>query len=469
MPTNERGCWKTTRPLKKNISIKKHRLIIKMLGRQKLILLAKTSRALSTSAVNHAKLSYQFVVVGGGAGGLSIASSLCRAFGKGKTAVVEPSEFHYYQPLWTLVGGGIKPFSDSAALTSDVMPPLASWYKTAAAEFQPDKNLVLCEDGTELAYEYLIVATGLQLRFDLVKGLPEALHTPGVGSNYSRDTVLDTWKNIQDFVGGNAIFTLPNTPIKCLGAPQKIMYITEEQIRKQGVRHRSNVIFNTALGKIFGVKKYADALTKIINERDIKVNFFRNLVEVNADTKEVVFEVLDAANPNEKKYETYKYDFLHVTPPMSPPPCLRGSPISDANGFVDVNKLTMQHKTYKNIFGIGDCTNSPNGKTAAAVAGQSGVLNTNLLLSMEGKPLTAEYDGYTSCPLVTGHGKLILAEFDFEGNPLETFPFDQGKERTSMYYMKKDILPEVYWNGLVKGLWPGVGTVRRALHLGLKK
>ncbi|EDO49988.1 predicted protein [Nematostella vectensis] len=443
-----------------------------MLSRQKLVLLAKSCRSLSTSSQLRSKQAYKFVVVGGGAGGLAIAHSLCRKFGQGFTAVVEPSEVHYYQPLWTLVGGGIKPLEESAKPMTDVMPKICKWFKTRGKEFQPDKNLVILEDGTELSYEFLIIAVGLQLRFDMVKNLPEALGTPGIGSNYSAATVMDTWKNLQSFQGGNAIFTVPNTPIKCLGAPQKIMYITEDYLRQTpAIRNKSNIMFNTALGRIFGVKKYADVLTKIVEDRGIHLNFYHNLVEVNPDTKEAIFEIIDpeADTSKERNRLSYKYDLLHVTPPMSPPECLRGSPVSDERGYVDVNKITTQHKTYENIFGIGDCTNSPNGKTAAAVAGQSGVLKANLYSLMEGKPMRAAYDGYTSCPLVTGYGRLVLAEFDFEGNPLETFPFDQGKERSSMYYMKKDILPEVYWNALIKGLWPGVGTVRKALHLGLKK
>lgn len=290
-----------------------------------------------------------------------------------------------------------------------------------------------------------------------------------MGCNYSASTVTDTWKALQNFEGGNAIFTVPNTPIKCLGAPQKIMYLAEDYFRKNNIRHKANIMFNTSLEKIFGVKKYADALTKIVEKRDIKLNLKRNLVSINPEKKEAVFEVPDDTNSEKKLLETYQYDFIHVTPPMGPADCLLGSPISDQAGFVDVDKVTMRHKKYNNIFAIGDCSNSPNGKTAAAVAGQSGVIKANLFAMLDGKPMPAQYDGYTSCPLVTSYGKLILAEFDFNGEPLETFPFDQGKERYSMYYMKKDILPEVYWNGLVKGLWPGVTSVRRALHLGLKK
>lgn len=423
------------------------------------------ARAFSTSIQRQAKQRHQFLIVGGGAGGLSISSTLCRKFPHA-TAIIEPSENHYYQPLWTLVGGGIERLEDSVRPTGSLIPPGCTWYQTSVGEFKPDQNLVVTADGQEIAYEFLFVAVGLKLRFDKVIGLPQALGTPGVGSNYSHLTVNDTWKAIQNFKGGNAIFTVPNSPIKCLGAPQKIMYLAEAYFRENNVRDKANVMFNTSLDRIFGVKKYADSLSKIVEERDIKINFKRNLIAINSDTQEATFEILDGSQP--KRLETYEYDMIHVTPPMGPPDCLIGSPISDETGFVDVDKITMRHKKYSNIFAIGDCANSPNGKTAAAVAGQTGVIKANVMALIEGRAMPAQYDGYTSCPLVTGYNKLILAEFDYNGNPLETFPFDQSKERYTMYYMKKDILPEVYWNGLVRGLWPGVSPLRRTLHLGMR-
>lgn len=124
------------------------------------------------------------------------------------------------------------------------------------------------------------------------------------------------------------------------------------------------------------------------------------------------------------------------------------APFADAAGFVDVNKSTLQSTKFSNVYGIGDCTNSPNSKTAAAVAGQSGVVVPNLLATMANREPTAVYDGYSSCPLTTSYTKGILAEFDYNLNPLETFPFDQGKERYSTMVMKRYVIPFVYWQML---------------------
>ncbi|KAM7010667.1 sulfide:quinone oxidoreductase, mitochondrial [Passerculus sandwichensis] len=407
---------------------------------------------------------YEVLVLGGGAGGISMSARMKRRVGAENVAVVEPSKTHYYQPLWTLVGGGAKQLAASARPTESLIPSGVEWIKSQVTALNPDKNYVCLENDIKVSYKYLIIALGISLHYEKIKGLPEGFKHPKIGSNYSVQTVEKTWRALQDFKEGNAIFTFPNTPVKCAGAPQKIMYLADAYLRKTGKRSKANIIFNTSLGVIFGVKKYADALLEIIKDKNIVVNYKRNLIEVRADKQEAVFEKLDI--PGET--EIFQYEMLHVTPPMGPPAVLIDSPVSDASGWVDVDKETLQHKKYPNVFGIGDCTNLPTSKTAAAVAAQSGVLDKTISLVMKNKLPVKKYDGYTSCPLVTAYNKVILAEFDYNGQPLETFPIDQSKERTTMYHMKADMMPLLYWNALLKGYWGGPAPVRKMMHLSLK-
>uniref|UniRef100_A0A8C7A5H5 Sulfide:quinone oxidoreductase, mitochondrial n=1 Tax=Nothoprocta perdicaria TaxID=30464 RepID=A0A8C7A5H5_NOTPE len=422
------------------------------------------SRGLHAAARRAAKEHYEVLVLGGGTGGISMSARMKRRVGAANVAVVEPSETHYYQPLWTLVGAGAKRLAASARPTEQVMPQGVEWIKCRVARLDPDKNCVWLENNTKISYKYLIIALGISLHYEKIKGLPEGFHHPKIGSNYSVHTVEKTWRALQDFKEGNAIFTFPNTPVKCAGAPQKIMYLSEAYWRKTGKRSKANIMFNTSLGVIFGVKKYADALLEIIKERNITVNYRRNLIEVRADKQEAVFENLDKPGVT----EVHQYGILHVTPPMGPPDVLINSPVSDEAGWVDVDTQTLQHKKYPNVFGIGDCTNLPTSKTAAAIAAQSGVLDKTISMVMKNQLPTKKYDGYTSCPLVTGYNKVILAEFDYAAQPLETFPIDQGKERVTMYHMKADVMPLLYWNGLLKGYWGGPAPFRKMMHLGLK-
>lgn len=395
------------------------------------------------------QVSYSVVIVGAGTAGISVASRLVRSSRtlQGKIAIIDPASKHYYQPLWTLVGAGAAKREESEREMASLIPEGVEWIRDAVTGFQPEQNTILTQTGAKVSYDYLVVAAGLQINWDGVKGLKDAVGKNGICSNYSFDTVNSTWESIQNFKGGTAIFTHPNTAVKCGGAPQKIMYLADDYFRKLNVRNKSEIIFASAKSSIFDVNKYAKTLDKVVQRKDIQTMYKRNLIEVRADTKEAVFENLDT-----KEQEVKKYDLLHVTPPMKAPDFFKGSSLADAGGWVDVDPYTLKHKSFDNVFGIGDCANLPTSKTGAAIRKQAPVVAKNLLALMEGTPMEANYDGYTSCPLVTGYNKLVLAEFDYNQEPQETFPFDQSEERFSMYLMKRELLPIMYWNGMLKGL-----------------
>lgn len=390
---------------------------------------------------------HQVVVVGGGTAGITVAAQLTKGFfNKTDVAIVDPSDSHYYQPAWTLVGGGT--FSKAATRRDEasVIPRKAKWIQDAVTEFDPDQNRIRTRDGLTIEYDYLVVGAGIQINWDGVKGLKENVGQHGICSNYSFETVGSTWENVRNFQGGTAIFTQPAGAIKCGGAPQKICYLAEDYFRKHGIRDKTKVIFASAGAEIFAVEKYRKTLEQVIKRKEIETMYRHNLVAISPDTKEAIFQHVDTGDE-----VSVPYDMIHVTPPMGPPAFLATSPLADSEGWVDVDKHTLQHLRYPNIFGIGDSSNLPTSKTAAAIRKQTPVLVKNLRSLMAGKPLNAKYYGYTSCPLVTGYGSLVLAEFDYEKNPAETFPFDQAKERWSMWLVKKYVLPILYWSGMLKG------------------
>lgn len=424
-------------------------------------------RGFAISSVHNDNHKCKVLVVGGGAGGCAMAAKLSSKLGEGKVTILEPADKHYYQPMFTLIGGGIKTLKDSYRPMSKVLPTLAKWVKDSAAKFEPENNTVYTANGDKIEYEFLLVATGLQLNYDKIPGLVDALSIPKgkVCSNYSPKYVDRTYQALQAFKSGNAIFTYPNSPVKCPGAPQKILYIGEHYLRKSKKRQNAKVIYNTSLPVIFGVKHYADQLWKIVEKRDIKVNLRTNLIEVIPDKNQAVFQNLD------KPEETFTtdYEFLHVTPPMGAPDSLAACKnLVTETGFVDVDKDTLQHVRYDNVFAIGDCSASPNSKTAASVAAQSQVVYKNMIAVMNGVKPSQVFNGYASCPLVTGYNTCIMAEFDYSLTPLETFPIDQSKERISMFYMKKDLMPPLYWHLLLNGLWNGPGFARKLMHFSLK-
>lgn len=388
---------------------------------------------------------FEILIVGGGAGGITVAGQLLDLEPSLNIGIVEPSEYHYYQPIWTVVGAGVVPREDSRRTTAEVIPVNATWIKDAATGFNPTNNQIELKSGNVLTYDYLIVAVGIQLNWNAVEGLPEALGRGGVCSNYSYETVSYTWECIRSFKSGNAVFTFPATPIKCAGAPQKIMWLAEHAFRRAGVRDHAKVIYGCAAGAIFGVPKYRRALEALAEQRGIDGRFQHNLVAIDAAKKEAIFQVAGG------EHTAIKYDMIHVTPPQSAPDAIRKSPLANEAGWVDVDRHTTQHVRYPNIFSIGDVSSLPTSKTGAAVRKEAPVLVENLLAHRAGQPLPAEYDGYASCPLVTGYGKVILAEFGYDGKIMESFPFDQAKERYSMWTLKVHGLPALYWNGMLRG------------------
>ena len=390
---------------------------------------------------------YQILILGGGTAGITVAAQLRRKLKDYDLAIIEPSTKHYYQPLWTLVGAGVFPKEQSEREESAFIPKGADWIQDYVAELQPEQNCVVTRDGRLITYDYLVIALGIQVDWNKIPGLAEGVGTKQICSNYSYQQVDYTWECVSNFKGGTALFTMPNTAVKCGGAPQKIMYLADDHFRKSGVRDKSNVIFASGQGSLFAVEKYRKTLEKVAARKSIDIRTKNNLVEIKPDQKEAIFEHLDT-----KERVTIPFDMIHVTPPMSAPDLIKSSKLANATGWVDVDKYTLQHPKFLNVFPIGDCSGLPTSKTGAAIRKQAPVLVKNLISAIQGEPLEAKYDGYTSCPLVTGYGKLVLAEFDYEGKPAETFPFDQSKERLSMYLLKAYALPRLYWYGMLRGL-----------------
>jgi sulfide:quinone oxidoreductase len=392
---------------------------------------------------------HQIIIIGGGNGGLSVAAQLLRKDQSLDIAIIEPSEKHYYQPAWTMVGGGFYDIKDTEKTEAEVMPEGVSWIKEAVSSFQPDENKITLHSGIRIQYDYLIVAPGIQLDWSAIKGLEENLGKNSVCSNYSFKTATYTYECLKKSKSGRAIFTSPHTPIKCGGAPQKIMYIAADYFKRNNLSDKVQVEFWSGGTKLFGVKKFEDALKKVIARYHIKENYYNKLVEIDGANKRAKFV---GFGENNKEVETWiDYEMIHVTPPQSAPDFVKNSPLANAAGWVDVDKHSLQHIKYANIFSLGDASSLPTGKTGAAIRKQAPILVQNLLSFMNKSTMTGSYNGYSSCPLITGRGKLILAEFDYDNNPQETFPFNQAKERWSMYILKRYILPYLYWTRILKG------------------
>ena len=395
---------------------------------------------------------HKILIIGGGAAGITVAASLQRHGVPARDiTIVEPSDTHYYQPAFTLVGAGLFDLAKTRRSTDTLIPPGVTRITASASTFAPDDNSVALSTGDKITYDYLVVATGLKLDWDKVEGLADALGHDGVCSNYSPTYVsytLDCIKALKP--GSRAVFTQPPLPFKCPGAPQKIVYLTVDDLKRRGIRDQVEIEYYVHAPVIFGVPFFARQLVKIAEACGVKISYQHNLIAVDSKARTATFEIVGGEKQGQHIH--VPYDMLHVSPPQSPPDVIKSSPLANAAGWVEVNQNSMQHVRYANIFSLGDVASTPNSKTAAAVRKQGPVVVRNILKLMRGAAVESGYDGYASCPLTTANGKAIIAEFVYGGKVTPTLPLlDPGKQRWLGWWIKKNFLPLLYWNYMLRG------------------
>ena len=395
---------------------------------------------------------YDVVIVGAGAGGISVAASLKSRKSGLSIAVIDPADIHYYQPGWTMVGGGIFQPEQTAKTMGSLIPRGVKWIKAAVAAFEPGNNAVILDGCRVVKYDRLVVCPGLKLDWDAIEGLEETLGRNGVTSNYRYDLAPYTWQLVQGLRQGRALFTQPPMPIKCAGAPQKAMYLSGDAWFRNNALKNIDIQFMNAGGALFGVKDYVPALMKYIEKYDATLNYFHNLVSVDGSAKTATFEVRKP--DTDVQMVTVDFDMMHVCPPQTAPDFIRVSPLADAAGWVDVDQATLRHKSYDNIWSLGDVMNAPNAKTAAAARKQAPTVADNIIADIRGSSPVSAYDGYGSCPLTVERGKIVLAEFGYGGVLKPSFPsfiLDGTKPTRAAWFLKEKMLPPIYWQAMLKG------------------
>ncbi|MGB3231651.1 MAG: FAD/NAD(P)-binding oxidoreductase [Mycobacterium sp.] len=392
---------------------------------------------------------HRVVIVGGGTAGISVAARLLHK-GQDDVAVIEPSGTHYYQPLWTLVGGGQAKAATTARPEASVMPKGARWIQNAATAVDPDNNTVSCADGAAYEYDVLVVCPGIQLDWNRTEGLQESLGRDGVSSNYRFDLAPRTWEYIRGMRSGGAVFMMPSGPIKCAGAPQKIAYLASDYWRSQGVLKDIDVHLVVPTPRLFGIPAIADNLDVVAADYGITVHTNAEVTSIDAAARKVGVSGIGEGGSD----TMLSYDLLHAVPRQSAPDWIKASPLStgDGGGYVEIDKHTMQHVRYPNVFSLGDAGSSPNSKTGAAIRKQAPVVVDNIESYLDGRQLGAAYNGYGSCPIVTSSHAMLLAEFDYDLNLTPSIPLiDPTKPHRSYWYLKKYGLPFMYWNLMLKG------------------
>jgi sulfide:quinone oxidoreductase len=400
-----------------------------------------------------AEATHEVVIIGGGAAGIAVASSLKARKPDLDIALIDPADIHYYQPGWTMVGGGIFDPATTAKTMASLIPNGVRWIKAAVAAFEPDKKAIILDGCRVVKYRSLVVVPGLKLNWAGIEGLAETLGRNGVTSNYRYDLAPYTWELVQGLRKGRAVFTQPPMPIKCAGAPQKALYLSADHWLRNGNLKNIEIDFFNAGAVLFGVKEYVPALMDYIKRYNAQLHFQHRLSRIDGPGRKAWFVKTDA-DGTQSTVET-DFDMIHVVPPQVAPDFVRVSPLADAAGWVDVDQGTLRHKTLEGIYSLGDVCNAPNAKTAAAARKQAPIVAHNLLKDLGA--ITggdAIYDGYGSCPLTVERGKIVLAEFGYGGKLLPSFPawmLDGTKPSHLAWLLKERMLPPIYWQAMLKG------------------
>ncbi len=367
----------------------------------------------------------RIVIAGGGAAGLTAASYLAKALQGASITIIDARKNHYYQPGFTLVAAGIKPKDYVISSTSEYVPKGCNWINAAVAEIDPEGKKVVTSTGQTVPYDFLIVATGLELNYGAIEGMDTSrIGQNGLGSIYhSPDAAAATWQALSRFAdqGGVGLFGRPAGDMKCAGAPLKYTFISDDHLRRRGHRGKAELHYMAHNKALFGVPIVAEKVRMLFQDRGVKVKHEHVMTAIDID----------------KRMATYKtptgtaeqgYDFVNVVPPMRAPDVVRNSPLPwtegpfAADGWVEVDRETLRHQRYPNVFAVGDIAGVPKGKTAASVKWQVPVAVNHLVGDISGKPSDDKFNGYTSCPLITRLGQAMLIEFDYQDNLITSFP-----------------------------------------------
>ena len=395
------------------------------------------------------------VIAGSGLGGLAVAHRLQALLDGVRITIVDAKEEHNYQPGYTLVATGVWPVEKVRERNVALQPAGVEWVKEMVTGFEPEANTVVTASGRRIGYDFLVVATGVHLDYAQIEGMDvQAIGREGLASVYpGPQAATATWTAMQAFAekGGEALMTLPATPLKCAGAPLKMTFMLRDRVAHAGTLGRSKLQFVSALGNVFGVPAVNDNVLARWNDLGIEVETTQKLSAIDIGRRRATF-----TSPEGEKSER-PYDFIHVVPPMRAPDAVKASALAwqegpfAAGGWLEVDKQTLQHRRFPNVFGIGDINGTPRGKTAATVKKSAPVVAGNLAAVIAGQAPALQFDGYTSCPMITREGSAMLIEFDYEGRLVPSLPMiDPLQDSWFAWLMKYHMLKPAYM-AVIKG------------------
>lgn len=401
------------------------------------------------------KTKAKIVILGSGATGSALANRLSERLPNAQITIIDGRKRHLYQPGFTLIAAGLKPADYSVSSTQQWLPKSVNWIEEYANEIDPVAKKVITASGTAVPYDFLVLSTGLKLDFNSIECMDLSLvGTNGIGAVYAGpEYAAKTWQAMDAFTdkGGIGLFTRPATEMKCAGAPLKYTFLTDDYARKKGTRGSVKIHYAAHSKSLFSVPIVNEKVRMLFDERDFETDYDHIMVGIDPGKKLATF-----TTPEGRK--TLPYDFINVIPPMVAPDPIRFSDLSwktgkwATQGWAEVDKYTLRHVRYPEIFAAGDIAGVPKGKTAASAKWQVPVVEDQLIAQIAGKEATQTYNGYTSCPLITRVGRAMLVEFDYNNNLTPSFPgIIAPLEELWISWLMKEIALKATYNAMLRG------------------
>jgi sulfide:quinone oxidoreductase len=387
------------------------------------------------------------VILGHGAGGTMVATKLRQKLAESawKITVIDRDWQHHYQPGWLFIPFGIYTLEDCVKPKIEFVPPGVNLVLDEVLGIDPVKKQVKTKKG-QYGYDWLVVATGCRIMPEEVAGLLDDWRGD-IHDFYTPDGAVSLYKRWKYFSKGRIVLNIAEMPIKCPVAPLEFIFMADWYFTVNGVRDHIELELVTPLSGAFTKPVASEALRRLCQQKNIQITPNFEIAQVNVGEKTI----------ESHRGEKVPYDLLISIPPNFGAQVILDNNLGDPMGYIDTDPYTLKARGYENMYVIGDATNVPTSKAGAVAHYESDIVAENLVREIDGQAPKPDFDGHSTCFIVTGYEKASLIDFNYQVEPLPgKYPFPglgpfTLLDESYFNYWGKMMFKWVYFNMMLKG------------------
>ena len=387
-------------------------------------------------------------MLGGGTGGTLAANRLRRLLDAGSVeiVVVDGDDEHLYQPGLLFVPFGLARPAGLVRPRREQFRPGVLFRCAAVDRVDLEADRVWLSDGSSLAYDVLVVATGARLVPEETEGLTGPGWMEKVFTFYSLEGAVGLQAALSRFAGGRLVVGVVDMPIKCPVAPLEFCFLADWYFRRRKMRDRVELTFVTPLDGAFTKAVCNRELSGLLDDKGVSLVTEFNTGEVDGQAGRLTsFDGREVG-----------FDLAVMIPLHGGQAYVDRSPgLGDALGFVPADERTLQSKAKPNVFVIGDAADIPASKAGSVAHFEGEILVRNIVRYLAGEPLDAAFDGHTNCFIESGFGKALLIDFNYDTEPVTgRFPGRVGLpllRQSRLNHLGKLAFAWLYWHVLLPG------------------